>query len=85
VAARALEVLRRLRRRVGPDVVLIASGGIMTADDAWRRIRAGATLVQVYTALIYEGPGLAGRIARGLTERVRQAGLSNVMQAVGTE
>jgi dihydroorotate dehydrogenase len=85
VARRALEVLRRLKRRVGPGVVLIASGGIVSADDAWQRIRAGATLVQVYTALVYEGPGLPARLARGLAERVREAGFDNVMQAVGTE
>ena len=53
---RALAVLRRLRARVGDRLVLIAVGGIETADDAWERIRAGATLVQAYTGFIYGGP-----------------------------
>lgn len=85
VAGRALEVLRRLRQHLGPEVVLIASGGIRNADDAWQRIRAGATLVQVYTALIYEGPGLPRQIAGGIAKRLREAGFDSVMQAVGTE
>jgi dihydroorotate dehydrogenase len=85
VKARALEVLRRLRKRVGTRVTLVAVGGIENADDAWARIRAGATLVQIYTALIYEGPLLARRIALGLAERVRAAGYSNIAEAVGSE
>ena len=85
VKRRALDVLRRLRARVGTRVTLIAVGGIETADDAWARIRAGATLVQVYTALIYEGPLLARRIALGLAQRARAAGFANVAAAVGTD
>lgn len=68
---RALTVLRRLRARVGDRVTLIASGGIATVDDAWERLQAGATLLQVYTALIYDGPLLARRLALGLAARKR--------------
>ncbi len=82
---RALEVLRRLRRRVGDRLVLVAVGGITTVDDAWARIVAGATLVQIYTAFIYEGPGLPGRIARGLVERARAEGYERISDAVGAE
>ncbi len=85
VKVRALEVLRRLRARVGTRVTLVAVGGIESADDAWARIRAGATLVQVYTALMYEGPLLARRIALGLAARARAAGYSSVAAAVGSE
>ncbi len=67
---RSLAVLRRLRARVGDRLVLVGVGGIETAEDAEERLRAGATLVQVYTALIYEGPLLPRRIARGI-ERLR--------------
>jgi dihydroorotate dehydrogenase len=67
--ARSLAVLRRLRARVGEQVTLVAAGGIETAQDAWERIQAGATLIQLYTALIYEGPLLARTIALGLLER----------------
>ncbi len=83
--ARSLEVLRRLRAKVGDKLLLIAAGGIETADDAWARICAGATLVQIYSALIYDGPSLPGRIARGLAEHVSRAGLSNIAEAIGRD
>jgi dihydroorotate dehydrogenase len=82
--ARALEVLRRLRARVGSELTLIAAGGIEDADDAWERIRAGATLVQLYTGFVYGGPLAPRRIARGLAERARAAGFARVQDAVGT-
>ena len=67
-------VLRRLRARVGTKLVLIAVGGIETADDAWARIRAGATLVQAYTGFIYGGPLWPRRVQRELAAHVRAAG-----------
>jgi dihydroorotate dehydrogenase len=82
---RALDVLRRLRARVGTSLVLIAVGGIETGDDAWARIRAGATLVQAYTGFIYGGPMWAKRVQRELAERVRAAGFSSIEQAVGVD
>ncbi len=81
VKRRALEVLRLLRAHVGDRLVLIAVGGIESADDAWDRLAAGATLVQLYTGLIYEGPGLPGRITRGLDERLRERGFENLAAA----
>jgi dihydroorotate dehydrogenase len=81
---RALDVVRRLRERVGDRIVLVAVGGITTVDDAWERIVAGATLVQVYTSFIYEGPGLPGRLARGLVERARADGFARISDAVGS-
>ena len=83
--ARALEVLTRLRARAGDRLVLVAAGGIEDADDAWRRIRAGATLVQLYTGLVYGGPGTPERIARGLAERARAEGFARVQDAVGAD
>ena len=85
VKARALSVLRRLRATVGPRVLLIAVGGIETADDAWDRIRAGATLVQAYTGFVYGGPGWPHRIHRELAAKVRAAGLTSIEQAVGVD
>ena len=76
--ARALAVLARLRARVGERVVLIAAGGIETSEDVWDRLRAGATLVQVYTALIYDGPCLPARLARQLSARLRAEGLTDL-------
>jgi len=82
---RSLQVLRRLRAKVGDRLLLVAAGGIETAEDAWQRICAGATLVQVYSALIYDGPSLPGQIARGLAERVSLAGLSSISEAIGRD
>ncbi len=69
--ARSLAVLRRLHARTGDRLVLIAAGGIETADDARDRLAAGATLLQAYTAFIYEGPGWPRRVQRGLAARIR--------------
>ncbi|MET0411248.1 MAG: quinone-dependent dihydroorotate dehydrogenase [Polyangiaceae bacterium] len=80
---RAFDVLRLLRSRVGPSMTLIAAGGIETVDDAWQRLRAGATLLQVYTALVYEGPLLPSRLALGLLERARRAGFDSLEAALG--
>ncbi len=75
--ARALAVLIRLRARAGDRLVLIAAGGIETPDDAWERLRAGATLVQAYTGFIYGGPLWPRRMHAGLAHRAQAAGLSS--------
>jgi dihydroorotate dehydrogenase len=67
--ARALEVLRLLRERVGPDLTIIAVGGISTAEDARERLDAGATLLQAYTAFVYEGAAWPRRLQRELAAR----------------
>ncbi|HET9622815.1 MAG TPA: quinone-dependent dihydroorotate dehydrogenase [Kofleriaceae bacterium] len=85
VKARALAVLRRLRAKVGDRVILIAVGGIESADDAWQRICAGATLVQAYTGFIYGGPGWPRRVQRDLAARVRAAGFTSIAQAIGCQ
>jgi dihydroorotate dehydrogenase len=81
---RALHVLQRLRARVGDRLVLVAAGGIETPDDAWERIRAGATLLEGYTGFIYGGPAWPRRVHRGLAVRAREAGFASVQDAVGT-
>ena len=80
----ALKALRDFRSASGGEIPLIGVGGIASADDAWERIRAGASLVQLYSAMVYEGPGIACRIARGLAERLSQAGFANIAEAVGS-
>jgi dihydroorotate dehydrogenase len=80
---RALAVLRRLRARVGEEVVLVAAGGVESDADAWERVAAGATLVQVYTGFVYGGPGTPARIARGLASRAHAGGFARVEDAVG--
>ncbi|MEO7655581.1 MAG: dihydroorotate dehydrogenase (quinone), partial [Sphingomicrobium sp.] len=81
----AIGQLREFRRIVGSDLPLISAGGIGSAEDAWQRILAGASLVQLYSAMVYDGPGLAFRIAQGLAERARAAGYSSISEAVGQE
>jgi dihydroorotate dehydrogenase len=80
----ALNALRAFRSSSGAGIPLIAAGGIASADDAWERIVAGASLVQLYSALVYEGPGLARRIADGLAARLSERGLSSIAEAVGS-
>ncbi len=67
LTSRSLDVLRLLRDRVGPDLTLIGVGGITTVADAQARLDAGATLVQGYTAFIYEGPLWPRRIVKGVS------------------
>ncbi|MDP9421627.1 MAG: quinone-dependent dihydroorotate dehydrogenase [Pseudomonadota bacterium] len=80
----ALEALRQFRFASGGEIPLIGVGGIENADDAWERIRAGASLVQLYSAMVYEGPGIGMRIAKGLAKRLEQKGMSSIAEAVGT-
>jgi dihydroorotate dehydrogenase len=81
----ALARLRDFRRASGAAIPLIGVGGIGDADDAWARIRAGASLVQLYSAMVFAGPGLAATINRGLVERMRRDGFSSIAEAVGSE
>ena len=66
-------------------VPLIGVGGIASGADAYERIRAGASLVQLYTALVYEGPGLVTRIKRELAGLLRRDGFASVAAAVGAD
>lgn len=83
--ARSTEVLRTLRRLTAGRLPLIGVGGIGSAEDAYAKIRAGATAVQLYTAMVYEGIGLVGRIARGLDRLLARDGFANVAEAVGAD
>ena len=82
---RALAVLRRLHARSGGKLLLIAAGGIDNADDAWARIRAGATLLQGYTGFVYGGPLWPRRIHRGLSRHLAAAGLTSIADAIGLD
>ncbi|MFC4291530.1 quinone-dependent dihydroorotate dehydrogenase [Sphingorhabdus arenilitoris] len=81
----ALQRLRDFRSASGGKIPLIGVGGIANADDAYARIKAGASLVQLYSALVYEGPALAAKINTGLLQLLDRDGLSNIAQAVGSE
>ncbi|HEX5183992.1 MAG TPA: quinone-dependent dihydroorotate dehydrogenase [Allosphingosinicella sp.] len=81
--ALALARLRDVRRATGGGLPLIAAGGIASGADAYERIRAGASLVQLYTALVYRGPGLARRICRELKALLARDGFARLSDAVG--
>lgn len=82
---RSTAVLAAVYRQAGAQLPLIGVGGIMNADDAYRRIRAGATLLQVYTGFIYHGPGFARDLHAGLAARLRRDGFARLADAVGVD
>lgn len=76
--------LRAFRAVAGNSIPLVGVGGIASAEDAWERIRAGASLVQLYSAMVYHGPGIARTITTGLEKLLRQYGFESIAEAVGT-
>ena len=81
--ARSTEVIRHLFRQTRGELPLIGVGGIFSADDAWEKILAGASLVQIYSGLVYEGPGIARAIVCGLREKLSTHGLRHLSEARG--
>ena len=81
----AQQRLRDFRAATGGAVPLVGVGGIATAEDAWARIRAGASLVQLYSAMAFEGPGIARAITCGLERLMRRDGFTSIAEAVGSE
>ena len=80
---RATAVVRTLYRLAEGALPIIGVGGVFSADDAYAKIRAGASLVQLYTGMIYEGPRVAHRIARGLVDLLARDGFTHIREAVG--
>ena len=80
----AQQRLRDFRTATGGALPLVGVGGIAGAEDAWARIRAGASLVQLYSAMVYEGPGIARRIVREMEALMRRDGFASVAEAVGS-
>ncbi|MBP3961326.1 MULTISPECIES: quinone-dependent dihydroorotate dehydrogenase [Paenibacillus] len=82
---RSTEVIREVYRQTGGKLPIIGSGGIFTAADAYDKIRAGASLVEIYTALIYRGPELLRELADGLKDALRRDGFKSIIEAVGAD
>ena len=78
-------ILKALRQRVGAKLTLVGVGGVASGADAYAKIRAGASLVQLYTALAYAGPGLVARIKRDLTACLARDGFSTIVDAIGAD
>ena len=81
---RSTKVIQHLYRQTQGKVPIIGVGGIFSAADAWEKITAGASLVQLYTGFVYEGPGLPSRVVRGLQRRIQLSGCKSIASAVGT-
>lgn len=79
--------LKMLYKIIGPEsrYKLVAAGGVFSAEDAYRKIRLGASLVQLYTAMVYEGPGVVKKILKGLVELMESDGFNNISEAVGVD
>ncbi|HEX6041697.1 MAG TPA: quinone-dependent dihydroorotate dehydrogenase [Longimicrobium sp.] len=84
VRRRAVEVVAHAYRTTGGRLPIVGVGGIFGPDDAWAMVRAGASLVQVWTGFIYRGPGIARDINRGLLRRMARDGFRSLDEAVGT-
>lgn len=82
--ARSNEFIARTYRSFGDRLTIIGVGGVFSAEDAYAKIKLGASLVELVTGLIYEGPELIGRINRGLVSLLQADGYSNVAEAIGS-
>ncbi|GAB1543311.1 quinone-dependent dihydroorotate dehydrogenase [Scytonema sp. NUACC21] len=80
---RSTEVIRFIWQQTAGQIPIIGVGGIFTPEDAWEKITAGASLIQVYTGWIYEGPAMVSRILRGLLSKLEQTGLNSISEVVG--
>ncbi len=85
LASRSTEVIRHIYRQTNGRLPIIGVGGVFSADDAWEKITSGATLVQIYTGLVYEGPSLLREIVRGLENKLEENGLEKIEDAVGIQ
>lgn len=84
VRDRSTEVIRYIHHK-SPRLPIIGVGGIFTAEDAYEKIKAGASLVQIYTGFVYGGPAVVRRINHGLARLLKQDGLKHIADAVGSE
>lgn len=85
LAARSTEVIRKMYALTEGRLPIIGVGGIFDAAGAYEKIRAGASLLEVYTALVYKGPGVVKEICRGLAELLRRDGFARLADAVGAD
>ncbi|MGL5063047.1 MAG: quinone-dependent dihydroorotate dehydrogenase [Microcoleus sp.] len=84
VRERSTEVIRFIWQETQGTLPIVGVGGVFTADDAWEKIAAGASLIQVYTGWVYEGPWMVRRILEGLANKLTEHGLNSISEAVGS-
>jgi dihydroorotate dehydrogenase len=78
------EVIRQIYRFANRKLTIVGCGGVFSAEEAYAKMKAGASLVQLYTGLVYEGPGLIKRINQGLVKLLERDGVKNILDVVGT-
>jgi dihydroorotate dehydrogenase len=83
--ARSTEMIRHIFKQTRGRLPVVGVGGIFNANDAWQKMAAGASLVQIYTGLVFEGPGLPNKIVTGLIQRMRYEGINDPKEIVGSE
>lgn len=82
---RSTEIIRFIYQQTQGEIPIIGVGGVFSPEDAWEKITAGASLVQVYTGWIYEGPLMVNRILVGLLQKLEENGLTSISEAVGLQ
>jgi dihydroorotate dehydrogenase len=82
--ARSTEIIRHIFKQTNGKLPIIGVGGIFSADDAWEKIAAGASLVQIYTGLVFEGPGITKKIVGGLSQRMKLESVKNLQAVIGS-
>ena len=85
VKQRSTEVIRFIYQQTEGKLPIIGVGGIFNADDAWEKIIAGASLLQVYTGWVYEGPWMVSNVLSGLLAKLEEKGFNNISEAIGIE
>ncbi len=85
LAQRSTDVIRSIYKLTGGRMPIIGSGGVFTAEDAYEKIKAGASLVEIYTALIFKGPGVNQVINRGLSQLLKRDGFNHISEAIGVD
>jgi dihydroorotate dehydrogenase len=82
---RSTEIIRHIFQQTRGSLPIIGVGGIFNADDAWEKIAAGASLIQIYTGLVYEGPGLTKKIVAALLRRMQLQGVRSLNDIIGRD
>ena len=80
---KSTDIIRKIYKLTNGKIPIIGVGGILTADDAWEKITAGASILQLYTGLVFEGPSIAKNIVKGLNKRLKAEGYESISDAVG--
>ncbi len=81
--AKSTDMIRKVYKLTNGKIPIVGVGGILTADDAWEKITAGASILQLYTGIVFEGPSIAKNIVKGLNKRLKSEGFESISDAVG--